>query len=147
MVLCSPPSVRPHEARGRLEHPAETRAEDVWTPVAGWLRDTLTESTYDTWFGQAHPRSFNGGELVVEVPNDFTRDWIEGHFLDLVSRAAIESGPSGVVVSFAVGERVQARSSAAQPEAPVAVESTPAAAATPVSRARGELPGVTKSSW
>jgi chromosomal replication initiator protein len=131
MVLCSPPSVRPHEARGRLEHPAETRAEDVWTPVAGWLRDTLTESTYDTWFGQAHPRSFNGGELVVEVPNDFTRDWIEGHFLDLVSRAAIESGPSGVVVSFAVGERVQARSSAAQPEIPVAVDSAPAAAATP----------------
>jgi hypothetical protein len=38
----------PDDARGRVEHPAETRAEDVWTPVAGWLRDTLTESTYDT---------------------------------------------------------------------------------------------------
>jgi chromosomal replication initiator protein len=92
------------------------------------LRDTLTESTYDTWFGQAHPRSFNGGELVVEVPNDFTRDWIESHFLELVGRAAIESAPSGVVVSFAVGERGQARASSAQPEVP-AVESAPPAPA------------------
>ena len=92
-----------------MQHSAETRAEDVWTPVAGWLRDTLTETTYDTWFGQAHPRSFTGSELVIEVPNDFTREWIEGHFLDLVSRATTETAPSGVVVSFAVGERVQSR--------------------------------------
>src|SRR5918995_6052949 len=128
MVVCSPLPYAPTNARGRVEHPAETRAEDVWTPVAGWLRDTLTESTYDTWFGQAHPRSFNGGELVVEVPNDFTRDWIESHFLELVGRAAIESAPSGVVVSFAVGERGQARASSAQPEVP-AVESAPPAPA------------------
>ena len=75
------------------------------------LRDTLTETTYDTWFGQAHPRSFNGEQLVVEVPNDFTRDWIEGHFIDLVTRAAVETAPSGVVVSFTLGERVQTRTS------------------------------------
>ena len=97
-----------------MQHSAETRAEDVWTPVAGWLRDTLTETTYDTWFGQAHPRSFTGSELVIEVPNDFTREWIEGHFLDLVSRATTETAPSGVVVSFAVGERVQSRPVAQQ---------------------------------
>jgi chromosomal replication initiator protein len=100
-----------------VENPAETRAEDLWSPVAGWLRDTLTETTYDTWFGQAQPRSFNGSELVVEVPNDFTRDWIEGHFLDLVSRAATETAPAGVVVRFGVGDRVQPRPAAAPPEA------------------------------
>ncbi len=106
-----------------MQHSAETRAEDVWTPVAGWLRDTLTETTYDTWFGQAHPRSFTGSELVIEVPNDFTREWIEGHFLDLVSRATTETAPSGVVVSFAVGERVQSRPvTQQQTEAPPTTE-------------------------
>ena len=99
-----------------MEHLAETRADDFWKPIAGWLRDTLTETTYDTWFGQAHPRSFDGGQLVVEVPNDFTRDWIEGHFHDLVTRAAGETTPAGVVVSFTVGERVQSRPAAPQAE-------------------------------
>ena len=92
-----------------MEHPAETRADDLWNAIAGRLRDTLTETTYDTWFGQAHPRSYNGEQLVVEVPNDFTRDWIEGHFLDLVTRAAGETATTGAVVNFAVGERIQAR--------------------------------------
>ena len=90
-----------------MEHPGETRADDLWNAIAGRLRDTLTETTYDTWFGQAHPRSYNGEQLVVEVPNDFTRDWIEGHFLDLVTRAAGETATTGAVVNFTVGERIQ----------------------------------------
>ena len=85
MVVCSPLPDDPREARGRVEQPTETRADDLWNAIAGRLRDTLTETTYDTWFGQARPHSFNGERLVVEVPNDFTRDWIEGHFLDLVA--------------------------------------------------------------
>ena len=101
-----------------MEHPGETRADDLWNAIAGRLRDTLTETTYDTWFGQAHPRSYNGEQLVVEVPNDFTRDWIEGHFLDLVTHAARDNSTTGAVVSFAVGERVLARSTAPQAETP-----------------------------
>ncbi|HET8967851.1 MAG TPA: DnaA N-terminal domain-containing protein, partial [Gaiellaceae bacterium] len=101
-----------------MEHPGETRADDLWNAIAGRLRDTLTETTYDTWFGQVHPRSYNGEQLVVEVPNDFTRDWIEGHFLDLVTRAAGETATTGAVVNFTVGERIQARPQApsAEPE-------------------------------
>ena len=97
-----------------MEHPGETRADDLWNAIAGRLRDTLTETTYDTWFGQAHPRSYNGEQLVVEVPNDFTRDWIAGHFLDLVTQAAGETATTGAVVNFTVGERVQPRPQAPQ---------------------------------
>ena len=115
-----------------MEHPGETRADDLWNAIAGRLRDTLTESTYDTWFGEAHPRSYNGEQLVVEVPNDFTRDWIEGHFLDLVTRAAAsgDTATTGTVVHFAVGERAQGRPQAPAPE-PAASSPTPAREAPP----------------
>ena len=103
-----------------MEHPAETRADDLWSAISTRLRDTLTETTYDTWFGQAQPRSYNGELLVVEVPNDFTRDWIEGHFLDLVTRAAGETAARpDALVRFTVGERVASRPPAAvHPEPP-----------------------------
>jgi chromosomal replication initiator protein len=88
-----------------VEHPAETRADDLWNAIAGRLRDTLTETTYDTWFSQARPHSISAERIVVEVPNDFTRDWIEGHFLDVVMRAAADAGAKGAAVSFEVAER------------------------------------------
>ena len=101
-----------------MEHPAETRADDLWNAIAGRLRDTLTETTYDTWFGQARPHSFSGDRLVVEVPNDFTRDWIEGHFLDLVARAAGEGATTGALVTFAVSERASAQAGRRRPRRP-----------------------------
>jgi chromosomal replication initiator protein len=88
-----------------VEHPAETRADDLWNAIAGRLRDTLTDTTYDTWFSQARPHSISAERIVVEVPNDFTRDWIEGHFLDVVMRAAADAGAKGAAVSFEVAER------------------------------------------
>src|SRR5580765_5383716 len=106
MVVCSPLPDGPDEARGRLQHPAETRPDDLWNAIAGRLRDTLTDTTYDTWFGQARPQSLRDGQLVVEVPNDFTLDWIEGHFLDVVARAAADdTATTGPSVTFAVSER------------------------------------------
>jgi len=117
MVVCSSLPDGPDEARGRLQHPAETRADDLWNAIAGRLRDTLTDTTYDTWFGQARPQSLSGGQLVVEVPNDFTLDWIEGHFLDVVARAAAgDTGTKEASVTFAVSERPLARPAA--PERP-----------------------------
>jgi chromosomal replication initiator protein len=112
-----------------VEHAAETRADDLWNAIAGRLRATLTDTAYDTWFGEARPQSVSGGRLVVEVPNDFTRDWIEGHFLEVVARAAADTHAEGAVVSFAVSERPAGRPSpppepvieAPQPSLPNAV--------------------------
>jgi chromosomal replication initiator protein len=105
-----------------VEHPAETRVDDLWNAIAGRLRVSLTDTTYDTWFGQARPHAVGADQLVVEVPNDFTRDWIEGHFLDLVTRAAADAGASGASVTFAVAERPTQRSVAPdrEPEPPPA---------------------------
>ena len=118
-----------------MEHPAETRADDLWNAIAGRLRDTLTETTYDTWFGQARPASYSGDRLVVEVPNDFTRDWIEGHFLDLVARAVGEAETKHAVVTFAVSERTAARPQLQAPPAQAPPTETPSPA--PVAQEAG----------
>jgi len=112
---------RPHNARGRVEHATETRAEDLWSALAGRLRETLTDTMLETWFGQAHPRSFDGTRLVVEVPNEFTRDWIAGHFGDLVSEAANATAP-GLSVSFTIGDRVRPQPAAERASAPEPLE-------------------------
>jgi chromosomal replication initiator protein len=108
---------RPTAAPARVEHTAETTADDLWNAISARLRGTLTETTYETWFGHADPRSLDDGRLVVEVPNDFTRNWIEGHFLDLVVRAGSDALGHEVAVTFAVADREPTASAVAQPEA------------------------------
>ena len=70
-----------------MEHQIELTAESLWQEVAGRLRGSLNETTYGTWFGEARGLALDDGVFVLGVPNDFTRNWIEGHFLSLIGAA------------------------------------------------------------
>src|SRR3954465_9989913 len=81
---------RPKECPGGVEKPIELTAEGVWDEVSGRLREALNENTFSTWFAQVDAAAITDGEFVLTVPNDFTREWIEGHFLDLIGAALAE---------------------------------------------------------
>ena len=74
---------------GRVEQPAELTVESVWNEVASRLQGALNETTYRTWFAETEGAELDDETFVLEVPNDLTREWIEGHFLGLI-RAIIQ---------------------------------------------------------
>jgi chromosomal replication initiator protein len=71
-----------------VEPSIELTAESLWSEVSSRLRGALNETTYRTWFNHVEGIRLSDAEFVLSVPNDFTRDWIEGHFLGLI-RAAV----------------------------------------------------------
>ena len=74
-----------------MEKPIELTAEGVWNEVSGRLREALKENTFSTWFGEVEATQITDSEFVLAVPNDFTRDWIDGHFVDLISAVVEET--------------------------------------------------------
>ncbi|MGN6797932.1 MAG: chromosomal replication initiator protein DnaA [Gaiellaceae bacterium] len=90
-----------------MEQETELTAEDLWNDVSTRLRDALNDTTYSTWFGEVDGEELDGDRFVLAVPNDFTREWIEGHFLDLI-RATVRDVAGGERhVSFQVIETAQ----------------------------------------
>jgi chromosomal replication initiator protein len=77
-----------------VEQEIELTAEDLWNDVSSRLRDALNDTTYSTWFGEVDGGELDGERFVLAVPNDFTREWIEGHFLDLI-RATVRDVAGG----------------------------------------------------
>jgi chromosomal replication initiator protein len=71
-----------------VEPSIELTADGLWSEVSGRLRGALNETTYRTWFEHVEGTDLTEDEFVLSVPNDFTRDWIDGHFLGLI-RAAV----------------------------------------------------------
>ena len=70
-----------------MEGQIELTAESLWSDVAGRLRSALNDTTFGTWFAHTAGVALDDTRFVVAVPNDFTRDWIEGHFLELIGAA------------------------------------------------------------
>jgi chromosomal replication initiator protein len=82
----------------------------LWTAVADRIRDDLSPMVFGAWFSTTRALALEGDVLEVGVPNEFTRTWIEGHFSELVRKAASAADP-GVSVRFRVtdGEPVLER--------------------------------------
>ncbi|HXH96499.1 MAG TPA: DnaA/Hda family protein, partial [Gaiellaceae bacterium] len=70
-----------------MEQQTELTAERLWSEVSGRLRGSLNDTTYATWFGEVAGYELAEDTFVLAVPNDFTRDWIEGHFRSLIGAA------------------------------------------------------------
>jgi chromosomal replication initiator protein len=101
-----------------VDRPVELSAELLWTEVAARLRDALNDTTFQTWFDGASGGEFEGEAFVVVVPNDFTREWIEGHFLGLVEAAVADVTGEERRVRVVVREEAHSRETGPASTAP-----------------------------
>ncbi len=71
----------------------------LWTRCTASLREQVSDTTWQMWLSSVEPVSFDGGVLVLGVPNAVVRDRVESRFLPQIEDTL-------AVVS---GEDVQAR--------------------------------------
>jgi chromosomal replication initiator protein len=117
-VVCSPLPRPERSPEPALEHAVEPTAERLWDDVSRRLQETLNETTYATWFNAAGGVALSDEAFLVVVPNDFTREWIESHFLGLLRAATRDALGREVRVALSVAE-------APEPSEPLA-SATPA---------------------
>jgi chromosomal replication initiator protein len=98
----------------------ELTAESLWTEVSGRLKGALNDTTYGTWFGDVSSRELTEEAFVLSVPNDFTREWIEGHFLDLIGAAVRDAGGTERQIQLSVEHEVEPAGPMQQEAAPPA---------------------------
>src|SRR5438874_2777989 len=104
-LVCSPLPRAGEEWYGGVDRPIELTAESLWNEVAGRLKGALNETTYRTWFAEAEGAELTDDAFVLGVPNDFTREWIEGHFLGLIGAAVRDVTGQERHVGLTVSER------------------------------------------
>jgi chromosomal replication initiator protein len=97
-----------------VDQGVELTAESLWNDVSGRLRGALNETTYGTWFAGAQASELTDDTFVLTVPNDFTREWIEGHFLGLIRAAVKDTTGQEHRVFVIVPETAPPRAAAAE---------------------------------
>ncbi len=68
-------------------------AVSIWNDTLTLLKEKVNTHSFDTWFVPAKPISFENGVLTLEVPNNFSKDWLEDRYLVMLldSIKAIEN--------------------------------------------------------
>lgn len=57
----------------------------IWQETLNIIKEKLSNPSFKTWFSDTSPIEVNEQEeLIIEVPNDFIKDWLESRYLDLI---------------------------------------------------------------
>ncbi|MFN6944073.1 MAG: DnaA ATPase domain-containing protein, partial [Cytophagaceae bacterium] len=68
----------------------------VWNNCLRFIRETIGEQTYKTWFEPIVPVKLQNEVLTIQVPNHFFYEWLEEHYVNVLRKAIdIELGPQG----------------------------------------------------
>jgi chromosomal replication initiator protein len=88
-----------------VEHQVELSAENLWGEISERLKEALSDGTYSKWFGEVRGLELDDDTLVLVVPSEFTRDWIESNFLGLIGAAVRDILGGERVLELQVRER------------------------------------------
>ena len=74
--------------------------DTIWLAVRRRLRGKLAEKDYDAWIEPLRAARWTPGELTLEAPSAFFRDWLRRHFVRVIEDAAAAEmdGPVGITL-------------------------------------------------
>ena len=65
----------------------EAQLTELWGNCLDIIRDNVPGTAFNTWFSNTKPASYNGNVLTIFVPSQFVYEYIEAHYVNLLSAA------------------------------------------------------------
>jgi chromosomal replication initiator protein len=75
----------------------------AWQTVLGELEVSLSKANFTTWFKNTKLLSANGGQVVIGVPNIFTKEWLENKYHKQIAEALRKALPQVDNIIYQVG--------------------------------------------
>jgi len=76
-----------------------------WEKALQIMKKTLSKPTYETWFKPVLFDSENESQVVLKVPSEFARDWLETKYLSLIENTLSEVRNTQTHITFIVEKR------------------------------------------
>ncbi len=79
-----------------------TTIQDFWGTLQNSLRARFGEEIFQMWFAQLSCQETTENRLIMGVPSDFARIWIEDNYLDFIQKQVSAHAPQALIVELRV---------------------------------------------
>lgn len=86
--------------------------QELWMQTLEIIKKKLSKPSFETWLKETRAQSINGQMMIVSVPNDFSRDWLEEHYAKLISDILYELTGSRYTIRFIIPSKHRENGSA-----------------------------------
>lgn len=84
----------------------DRQAADLWQKTLATLETKLSKPSFETWFKSTKPVSYESNTLIVSVPNDFARDWVESRYSVIIKETLTALTQKEMAVKFVIPQIV-----------------------------------------
>ena len=78
-------------------------AEKIWHSAQDHLRAKLSQDTFNMWFAPLRASAMDGGQIILEAPNEFCEVWLKDNYLSLMQDAVAVAAGCKLQVKFKAG--------------------------------------------
>jgi chromosomal replication initiator protein len=76
-------------------------ATSLWNKACNQMQEVLSRDVYERWIEVIEPVSIENNNLILNVDNEFLKNWVHDHYKDFIMDALLVSGaPSDIKISF-----------------------------------------------
>ena len=65
----------------------ETNKKELWETVLAQIQLTVSQANFNTWFKNTEIVSVEKSEIIISVPNSFTKEWLENKYNKIILKA------------------------------------------------------------
>lgn len=85
------------KGRACLEH-----LEELWNNVLAQVEQKISKPSFETWLKSTKLLSYKGANITIAAPNSFARDWLENHYIHLITGILNELTGEDLFIKFVV---------------------------------------------
>ena len=63
----------------------EERLSIIWNETLEIIKSKLSKPSFDTWLKSTEAVDINDNRIIVQAPNEFSREWLETRYVELIS--------------------------------------------------------------
>ena len=75
----------------------------TWKKALRLIEKRVSGPSFETWLKETQALSLAGNTLIIGVPNDFVKEWLENRYTQLICDVLEEVTERKVQISFVVG--------------------------------------------
>src|SRR5690625_6244246 len=82
--------------------PVLENIEELWIAALEEIEKKISKPSFDTWLKNTVAEKLDGDTLIVNVPNEFARDWLEGRYTNLITDILYELTGAKLTAKFII---------------------------------------------
>ncbi|ANU26899.1 chromosomal replication initiator protein DnaA [Planococcus versutus] len=76
--------------------------DELWSSVLAQVETKISKPSFETWLKSTKLLSYQDDTVTISAPNSFARDWLENHYVHLITGILSDSTGDDMMIRFVV---------------------------------------------